>query len=59
MGEGRGGTDFSAVGGWVSHCEPSAVIILLHHLRQGMPHPGAHASVAHGNCRIVCDCVCV
>lgn len=42
-------------GAVVSHWEPSAVIILLHHLRRHMPHPGDHASVAHGNCRIACD----
>lgn len=42
--------------GGVSHCELSAAIILLRHLRQGMPHPGAHASVAHGNCSVVYVC---
>lgn len=42
--------------GGVSHCELSAVIILLRHLRRGMPHPSAHASVAHGNCRVVYVC---
>lgn len=35
----------------VSHCDLSAVIILVHHLRRGMPHPGAHAWVARGNHR--------
>lgn len=45
--------------GKVSHCEQSAVIILLHHLRQAMPHPSAHGSVAHGNCKIVYVSECV
>lgn len=45
--------------GKVSHCEQSAVIILLHHLRQAMPHPSAPASVTHGNCKIVYVSECV
>lgn len=55
MTQGEVGENFFR-GGGVSHCELSAVIILLHHLRQGMPHPSAHASVAHGNYRILCEC---
>lgn len=35
----------------VSHCDLSAAIILVHHLRRGMPHPGAHACVASSNHR--------
>ena len=47
-----------------SHRVLSAVIILPRHLRRGVPHPDAHASVTHGNCRMVyvsdlCVCVCV
>lgn len=57
----RGGSGAHFLG--VSHCELSAVIILLRHLRRGMPHPSAHASVAHGNYRAACvcerACVCV
>ena len=55
-GGGGGGSVFCVGGGGVSHCELSAVIILLRHLRRGMPHPSAHAFVAHGNCRVVYLC---
>lgn len=57
--DGEGEWGWGRFFGGVSHCELSAVIILLRHLRQGMPHPSAHASVAHGNCRVVYVCVSV